>query len=153
MRTPLPAESQLLSPVLAMFEVSGYRAVLEAKLSRKRIDVLLIPNEVGLWVSIELKVKDWKKALWQAAVNTQLSDRSYVALWHTTVQCALGQENLFRSYGVGIISVSATGAVVVLESVSLSRSTRIRQQEVVLEQLLSVKGKDEHLDTLSLLPA
>ena len=153
MSTHLPAESELLSPVLAMFEVPGYSAVLEAKLSRKRIDVLLIPNAGGHWISIELKVKDWKKALWQAAINTQLSDHSYVALWHTTVQCALGQENLFRSYGVGIISVSAAGAVVVLEPVNLLRSTRIRQQEMVLEELSGVKGKDERLDTLSLLPA
>ncbi len=148
-----PAESELLSPVLALFEIPGYRAVLEARLSRKRIDVLLVPTETGLWISIELKVKDWKKALWQAAVNTQLSDHSYVALWHTTVKCALEQETLFKSYGVGIISVSATGAAVILEPTGLSSSTRIRQQELVLEELVRVKEEGEYLDTLSLLPA
>lgn len=130
----LPAETELLSPVLALFELPGYQTVLEAKLSRKRIDVLLIPNEEGPWISIELKVKDWKKALWQAAINTQLSDRSYIALWHTRVRSALERESLFRSYRVGIISVSEADAEIVLEPSVSTISTRVRQQQLVLDE-------------------
>jgi hypothetical protein len=153
MPVQLPAETELLSPVLALFELPGYQTVLEAKLSRKRIDVLLVPNEEGPWISIELKVKNWKKALWQAAINTQLSDRSYVALWHTRVRSALERESLFRSYRVGIISVSEAGAKIVIEPTISAISTRAWQQKLTLDELVGAKGRDERLDTLSLLPA
>jgi hypothetical protein len=153
MPVQLPAETKLLSPVLALFKLPGYQTVLEAKLSRKRIDVLLVPNEEGPWISIELKVENWKKALWQAAINTQLSDRSYVALWHTRVRSALERESLFRSYRVGIISVSEASAEIVLESTITANSTRACQQRLILDELVGVRGKDGYLDTLSLLPA
>lgn len=148
-----PAETELLEPVLALFASTSYQTLLEAKLSRKRIDLLLIPNGDRPWISVELKVRNWKRALWQAAINTQLSDRSYVALWHTTVRAALDKQYLFESYGVGIISVSNGSAEVVLEPTISASSTRVRQQELILDELASVKGKDERLDTLSLLPA
>jgi hypothetical protein len=148
-----PAETELLQPVLALFGSSSYQVFLEARLSRKRIDLLLVPNGDRPWITVELKVKNWKKALWQAAINTQLSDCSYVALWHPTVRAALDKQSLFKSYGVGIISVSSGSAEVVLETRTSASSTRVRQQALILDELVGVKGKDEHLDTLSLLPA
>ena len=152
MPSGLPTESQLLNPVLSLFG-GGYATVLEAKLSRKRIDILFIPYGHGQWISVELKVRDWKKALWQATVNTQLADLSYIALWETCVKPALEQEALFRSYGVGIIAVSKSGASIVREGRFTPNATRARQQHLVLESMPGMNQKDESLGTPSLLSA
>ena len=153
MRSQLPKESELLQPVVTLFDTPGYSTVLEAKLSRKRIDILFIPSAYGRWISVELKVRDWKTALWQAAVNLQIADISYVALWRVSISCALGRQDLFRSYGVGIISVTEDGASVVLDGAFVPNLTRVRQQEHVLEKIAGAKKKEGHLDALSMLPA
>jgi hypothetical protein len=153
MASRLPKESALLHPVITLFEEPGYSTLLEARLSRKRIDILFIPNTHGRWIAVELKVRDWKTALWQAAVNVQIADASYVALWTTSIPHALGRQELFKSYGVGIISVAECGASVVLEAEYLPNSTRIRQQKHVLEEIAAANKKEGHLDALSVLPA
>jgi hypothetical protein len=76
-----------------------------------------------------------------------------VALWHASIPYALGQGSLFKSYGVGIISVAEHGASVVLDAKYLPNSTRIRQQKHVLEEIAGANKKEGHLDALSLLPA
>lgn len=149
----LPKESELLAQVLRLFEKEEARPLLEAKLSRKRIDVVFVPTSVGQWTAVELKVRNWKKALWQAAVNTQLADLSYVALWHSTVPTAMERSTLFNSYGVGIISVDALEASIVLEAKRTTNDTRVRQQLLLLDSLEGVNQKDGDLGALSLLPA
>lgn len=151
MRSAFPKECELLYPVIALFQKADYATVLEAKLSRKRIDVLFIPIARGHWISVELKVRDWKTALWQAALNIHLADRSYVALWHTSTPSALSNRELFQSYGVGIVSVSRSQASIVLDGRCLPSSTRSRQQELILE---ARAGKKEgRLDSVSVLSA
>ncbi len=153
MRESLPKEGDLLNPVLRLFGRGDARTILEAKLSRKRIDVVFAPQSEGQWTAVELKVKNWRRALWQAAVNTQLADFSYVALWHTTVPTAMGSRSLFRSYGVGIISVSPSEASIVLEAERTKSKTRAQQQALLLESVGAMGEKDGDLDALSLLPA
>ena len=152
MPTGLPRESELLNPVLSLFG-SEHTAVLEAKLSRKRIDILFVPHGDGQWISVELKVREWKKALWQATVNTQLADISYIALWETCVKAALEQEALFRFYGVGIIAVSTSAAAIVREGTITPNATRVRQQQLLLESMPEMNQKGESLVTPSLLSA
>lgn len=153
MPSALPKESELLCPVLALFDDSEYAVMLQAKLSRKRIDVLFVPHGDGRWIAVELKVRDWKKALWQAAVNTQLADISYIAVWEACVGAALEQESLFKHYGVGIIAVSKSQAYIVREGSSTPNATRARQQQLILESIPTVNQKDGCLGALSLLPA
>jgi hypothetical protein len=153
MASRLPNESALLRPVVTLFDAPGYSTFLEARLSRKRIDILFIPNVHGRWIAVELKVRDWKTALWQAAVNVQIADSSYVALWEASIPHALGRQELFKSYGVGIISVAECGASVVLNAEYLPNSTRIRQQKHVLEEIAGANKKEGHRDALSVLSA
>jgi hypothetical protein len=147
-----PKESELLAPVVAMFDLSGYVTVLEAKLSRKRIDLLFVPNSDCHWIAVELKVSSWKRALWQASLNSQLAEFSYVALWEGSVASALTHQELFKSYGVGIISVGVDSASIVLHPAYCPNSTRPRQQADILQKIAGSK-KDGHIGPLSLLSA
>ena len=149
----VPKESELLPAVIRLFEPTATRSFLEAKLSRKRIDVVFVPDSSGPWTAVELKVRNWKKALWQAAVNRQLAEFSYVALWYTTVPLALDHCALFKSYGVGIVSVTSTDAAIVLEARCTETDTRPRQQLLFLDSLEGIDQKDGDLGALSLLPA
>lgn len=150
MTTRYPKESSLLSPVIALLKVSNYDAIVEAKFSRKKIDVLFVPCGQGPWISVELKISNWKRALWQAAVNTELADKSYVALWESSIDRALANRALFESYGVGIISVSRQGASFILHGEHREKRTREQQQRLLRDEW---PARRKRLDSTSLLPA
>jgi hypothetical protein len=148
-----PKETELLQPVVRLFEEHHKTALLELKLGRKRIDVVFVPNAGDGWTAVELKVHDWKRALWQAAVNTQIAEYSYVALWHRTCSVALERQSLFEAYGVGIISVTATDASITLKARHTEVSTRATQQRMLLDSLGGFNQKGDDVGALSLLPA
>ena len=112
-----PPENDLLRPVLRLFPKRLYQRFAEAELGRKRIDLLCVPIcTSGPSTSVELKVKDWKKALWQASNNFHVSDESYVAIWHRYLLLADKNRALFEHYGVGLIVVRPKSASIVLPS-------------------------------------
>ncbi len=125
---PFPEEN-LLRPVLSLFPKANYWHLEQVALGRKKIDLVCVervaPNRS---TSIELKIRDWRRALWQASVNLQLSHRSYIALWHEHVHCPQRELNLLKTYGVGLICVYSDFAEMVFESADpirrLSRETK-----------------------------
>jgi hypothetical protein len=122
-------EENLLRPVRMLFPEIGYWHFEQVALGRKKIDLVCVErNAPNLSISIELKIRDWRKALWQASVNLQLSHRSYIALWHEHVHCARRECDLLKTCGVGLISVCSDAAEVLIESTDpirrLSRETK-----------------------------
>lgn len=149
------AESDLLEPTKALFSTAEYRAVPEASYGRKRIDLLLIPLHDIEWVAVELKLYNWRSALWQAAINAQLVDWSFVALWHTTVKTAINHLELFKHYGVGIISADPAGAKVVVNWGRLPDTPMKRKQKAYYlgaAATTRLKNASRHR-ALSVLPA
>jgi hypothetical protein len=61
-------------------------------------------------IAIEVKVSDWRKATHQAIRNTIVAHRSFVAL-PSTIAYRVRNEELIQSFGIGILSVDAGGAV------------------------------------------
>lgn len=61
-------------------------------------------------IAIEVKVSDWRRATHQAIRNTVVAHRSYVAL-PSAVACRVRNEELMQSFGIGVLSVDANGAV------------------------------------------
>ena len=115
-----PPESDLLTPVLRLFPKKRFRRFPEAELGRKRIDLLCVPLiEAEQSVSVELKIKDWKQALWQASHNFHVAEESYVAIWHRYLAAAEKNRELFESYGVGLIVVRPKSAAIVFRSKDL----------------------------------
>src|SRR6202035_2167340 len=92
----------------------SYSSFYEVRFGRKRIDVLMVAASGRPWIAIELKIRDWKKALWQSVVNRELADICFVALPERFTRAALFQRDLFDFYGVGLISVSTVTATIVV---------------------------------------
>lgn len=112
-----PPEDELLGPVLRLFPKRRYRRFAEAGLGRKRIDLLCVPRCADVRSTcVELKVKDWKKALWQASHNFHVADESYVAIWHRYLSAAEKNRELFQNYGVGLMVVHPKSASIVFPS-------------------------------------
>jgi hypothetical protein len=77
------SESELLQPVLTLFSESRYWHFEQVPLGRKKIDLVCVErNAPNASTSVELKISDWRRALWQATVNFQLAEQSYIAIWH-----------------------------------------------------------------------
>ena len=96
-----------MSPVLELFPADKYARYSQVPLGRKKIDLYCHPkNNRGHSISVELKTSDWKRALWQASINFQISEKSYIAIWHEFAHRAKNNIPLLESYGVGLIIVS-----------------------------------------------
>lgn len=109
-------ESAMAAPVIALFCCEQYEFHEQVPLARKRIDLVFVARYTPKTISVELKIQDWKKALWQAVVNFQVSQESYIAIWHEYVHRVEKHIDLLQRYGVGLISVERNIARVVLQS-------------------------------------
>ncbi len=102
-------ENQLYEPVanLSLFQANMVCMAREVAFGRKRVDLVGV-NSRGALIAVEFKVRDWRRVLWQAAVNQLFSDFSYVAVWHTVLRF-IDREHL-RKKGIGLISINEGGA-------------------------------------------
>ena len=110
-------EEEMLNPVLQLFPASRYDRFPQVPLGRKKIDLYCHPkNNRGHSISVELKTSDWKCALWQASINFQISEKSYIAIWHEYAHRVQKHIALLESYGVGLIIVNHDEAVIFKKS-------------------------------------
>lgn len=124
MKKPAPLESALLAPVQRLFSVDDFAHHVEAPLGRRNIDLLCVPkNRRDEWVAIELKVRNWMQAVWQANVNFQIAEQSYIAIWHEFVHLPARNIDKLLHYGIGLIEVYEDRAVIALKSKDMRRRT------------------------------
>ncbi len=118
MKNSDPPESDLLKPVLRLFPKKRYRRFQEVPFGRKKIDLWCVSRTEGeaQEVCIECKVRDWRRALWQATINFQMAKQSYIAIWHRYIQRVEKQAHLLKQYGVGLISVEPKRAKIIIRS-------------------------------------
>lgn len=110
-------EEQLLAPVLKLFPKRQHERFTEAPLGSKRIDLLCISkSDPAQITSVELKIRDWKRALSQARVNFRAGNRSYIAIWHEHIAPPQRHIDTLAHYGVGLIVVYRTTARILSES-------------------------------------
>lgn len=124
-----PKEIELLTPVLRLFPKKNYYRYIEVPLGRRRIDVLCVSKRhQGDSISIVLKVEDWRTALWQAVVNFQVSEQSYIAIWHEYSHRGLRESSLLYSYGIGLIEVRPRTAQIL--TISKDHISRIARSQI-----------------------
>ncbi len=103
-------------PIIALFMGLGYHSVeKEVPIFRtlktgKRVDLLFI-NDVKK-AAVEVKTRDWERALFQAYLNSYFFDESYVALPRDVVEKL--DFSIFEHYHVGIVSIDKKRAEIVL---------------------------------------
>ncbi len=113
----LITEADMLQPVLRLFPKSRYKRLPEVALGRKLVDLLCVPlDPLGQSVSVELKLRNWRQAVWQAIANFQLTDQSFVAIWHEFLHRVQKQAGLLEFYGLGLIVVKPGRAEVIRPS-------------------------------------
>lgn len=106
-----PKESEMLAPVLRLFPKPQFSRYLQVPLGRKRIDLLCIQRGGdGAATAIELKIDNWRTALWQALHDLQVAETAYIAMWHEYVHRAEKHRSLLEQYGVGVIAVHPRSA-------------------------------------------
>jgi hypothetical protein len=95
-------EESIQPYVMKFIEEQGYDAYSEVQVLNRRIDVLGIRRKRIL--AVELKIRDWKAAIYQAYLASLCANRVYVALPSATVH--LAERNVFARNGVGLLSVN-----------------------------------------------
>jgi len=134
-----PQEEYLLKPVLRLFPKEKYHRFKEVPFGRKKVDLWCVcKTEENPEVCVELKVKNWRKALWQAIINFQMAKRSYIAVWHKYVQRVERESDLLNKYGVGLISVGPKSAKIVIPSHDKIQGTSRKEKGVSYKSLISV---------------
>ena len=106
-------EVDLYPAVLKLFSSTDH-AVAEVPFFGKHIDILFASLCFRNFVAVEVKMKDWRNAFKQAALNQLGVQKSYVALPERLAQRLLSREgDVFRHYEVGLISVAETAKILI----------------------------------------
>ncbi len=95
----------------------------------------LVPPAIEL-IAVEAKLRDWRKALSQAAGNLAFADHSWVLLDARTTSAALRQPDLFRSRGVGLACLSRSGELNIKIRAQQSDRTRAHDRQFVNCELI-----------------
>lgn len=132
------SESDMTAPTLTLFPEADYLRYEQVALGRKSIDLVCLSRHEQFTTTIELKIRDWRRALWQASLNVQVSDESYIAIWELYVHRAESQKELLAAYGVGLISVSASSAKVLLKSPAPARRISRSHKREWYQRLMEV---------------
>ena len=81
----------------------------------KRIDLVFRERMNRCCVTaVELKLRQWRRALWQAVHNRQVATYSYIALPESTVPSV--DREMLRALGLGLIVTDGKGARVVINA-------------------------------------
>ncbi len=70
-----------------------------------RPDLLLKNQNSKKIITIELKLKNWKRALAQAFKYKSFSDKTYVCMDQNNIYPALKNLEMFKKYNIGLISI------------------------------------------------
>lgn len=126
---------------------SNYLPAAEVPFGEKKIDLVfvsqnilnfpVVPDGIDV-VSVELKWKDWRRALKQASVNQLCSDRAYVAMPEANFP---RDRSPFLKFGVGLIAVNGS-ARVVIES-SFRKVTDSRFKRDLIESIVKKLGRQK----------
>ncbi len=106
-------ESELLSPVAGYVHRKGFRwQRTELPFYEYRIDLYGYSRVHSLTVAIELKLRNWKRALEQGIVYQLTADWVFAAMPRKVITTEV--HDAFAGHGVGLIGVSDAGRCVQL---------------------------------------
>ncbi len=108
-------ESLMLPAVRKYFKRQYEQHTMELPFYEHRIDLYGYSAETDCTVAVELKLRNWRRALEQALVYQLCSDYVFIAVPATTAKRVDLEE--LRSHGIGLLAVSARECVEELPAV------------------------------------
>ena len=98
-------EDELRNPVRIFFEEKKYSVFDERKLFTRKIDVVAKRRQEI--ITVELKLRAWRRAIQQACLNLRVSDYAYIALPEDLLS-KMDRRLYYDAYinGIGILSVN-----------------------------------------------
>jgi hypothetical protein len=102
------AEERLLTqPVLHLLEMAGYETLCEAPFFQYAIDIYAKGTNPDDTVAVELKLKNWNKALRQARIYQLCATYVFIAMPAEHVHRV--NRSRLRGVGIGLITVEQRG--------------------------------------------
>jgi hypothetical protein len=127
-------ESELREPVERLFSRDEYDVGHEVRFGLKRIDLFFWRGQDSSEIiAVELKLRDWRRAVWQAVHNRQVAIWSYIALPAKSLNAV--DSGILKSLGLGLISVSPDSARIYMRA----KRSRVFNQRVAERILCSVR--------------
>jgi hypothetical protein len=97
------SENDLYPPIIRYFQKQGYFIELEIPIHRNRIDLVAYNNKYT--IAVELKLRNWHRALRQAAYYQLGSDLAYIAMpLHQAIEVWKRPWEL-QNEGVGLLAI------------------------------------------------
>ena len=127
MSEPVPmTEAELVKTLRSLLDDAQGRVVSEEVKShgRARTDLTLWDGEC--LVGIEAKLRDWNRVISQAVLNRQCYDRSYLAMWSSSISEAIISEA--SRFGIGVIALSSLEMEVVVDAKQQDPIPELRQR-------------------------
>ena len=97
-------EKEMYPQIESFLENEGFNCSREVQFLNRHIDLVGVNDDKI--IAIEIKIKDWKKALQQALTCRLCVHETYVAMWHEFIHRI--PVDLFEEYGIGLMSVDGT---------------------------------------------
>ena len=79
-----------------------------------RPDILLKSKKDKKIITIELKLKNWKRALAQAYKYKSFSDVSYVCMDDSNIASIIKHLDMFKKYNIGLLTISKSKKVTIV---------------------------------------
>jgi len=102
-----------MAPVGDLWRRQGARLAYEVPVYERFLDIVAVQEQTRV-VAIELKIRDWRKALQQAVVAQLVADEVYIAIWHRHTTSV--DRSLLAKTGVGLISVDGLTAEILVSA-------------------------------------
>ncbi len=106
MRRRRATERNLTQALRRWFTRRGSLVLEEVRVQPHSIDLVVFDPSTLSLSSVEVKVKDWRKALRQSAINRAFVDLSYVAMPKSAVEKLL--KEMSPDLGIGVLSLRPT---------------------------------------------
>lgn len=102
------SEREMYSPLESFFHLMGFQTFREVPLLTRQIDLVGLNHDSI--IAVELKVKNWQKALQQALSYRLCADKVYVAVAKQFVHRV--NRSMCEDFGIGILGVDGSVNVV-----------------------------------------
>lgn len=102
-------ETELVEPVAAWLEASGFDVRVEVPILGRRADIL--GSRADGVTAVELKMHDWRGALRQALAYQLAADRAWVAMPLAAASRAYRNRWKFQAEKVGLLAIDDSGYV------------------------------------------